>query len=261
MNSKAAHISKPKLYFLLSKNADPYFNMAADNYFFEEAENDRIPGILRLYDWKPYGISIGSFFKTSHLNTEKISNDNIKIVRRITGGNAVLHRGDITYSIILNKKVIKENSKKDFYYFVAGILRSALSKLNITSQINTKNKFKINDPNCYSSLSEFEIASAGGSKIIGSAQKILRSSMLQHGSFFYNDTPSNISSYLNNNKNENIRSMDIQEKKYDIIINTFKNAFSEYFEFEDISLDDNILEGINRLISNKYSKDEWNFKY
>lgn len=255
------HINKDKILFLESKDADPYFNMAADEYFFDQAENNNISGILRLYNWSPPGLSMGFFFKTAHFDLNRIKKDNIKIVRRITGGNAVLHRGDITYSIILNNKLLNDHSKKGFYYFVAGILQKALKKLNILSVINTKQKFKINDPDCYNSLSEYELASDQGIKLIGSAQKILRSSMLQHGSFFYEGDPSDINHYLKNSNSKNIKSMNILDADYDIIKNIFKDAFSEYFNFENVVLSDNILESIDNLVLNKYSKDDWNLKY
>ena len=71
--------------------------MALDEYFFSRVESGRIDGILRLYDWEPGSISIGYFCKTEDFNREKIRQDGIKVVRRLTGGSSIYHNDDITY--------------------------------------------------------------------------------------------------------------------------------------------------------------------
>ena len=88
--------------------------MAIDEYFLTLVDDDKINGYLRFYKWIPSAISIGIFFNTKYLNKKNIQNDNLIIVRRITGGKALLHKNDLTYSIILKKGIYDLYNKKDY---------------------------------------------------------------------------------------------------------------------------------------------------
>jgi len=256
------NIYKPDILLIKTDNYDPYFNMALDEYFLTLTENNKINGSLRLYKWKPTAISIGLFFNIKHLNENNIHKDKIIVVRRITGGKALLHKNDLTYSIILKKGIYNLYNKKDYYYFIGNILKNALYNLGIESTINTKVKNKISSPDCFNTVSQYELSTIYGKKLIGSAQKIEKNSMLQHGSFLFNYNPDQIQKYLNSNidsklidnKYNNDLTLKLNHQDY------FKDAFEKSFNLIEYKLTDKDLKIINKLIKKKYSNDEWTFK-
>jgi len=75
------------------------FNMSFDLYLAEMAADGRC--FLRFYRWNPYCISLGATQKIEEINQELAKKDNIDIARRPTGGRAILHAEEVTYSIVL----------------------------------------------------------------------------------------------------------------------------------------------------------------
>ena len=75
------------------------YNMGYDLQLVKQAEPDS--AFLRFYGWKPYCISLGANQSISEIKTEKATSDNIDIVKRPTGGRAILHAEELTYSVVL----------------------------------------------------------------------------------------------------------------------------------------------------------------
>ena len=81
---------------------DPFLNMAID----EALLTSKLP-VLRFYRWKPATVSIGYFQSMKNeINLEKCKKLNIGFVRRLTGGKAVFHDQELTYSFIINKSFL-----------------------------------------------------------------------------------------------------------------------------------------------------------
>ncbi len=159
-------------------------NMARDEFFFDACHRKKM-GILRLYSWKNPTFSIGvsqRFLKA--VNIEFISNHNCSYVRRITGGKAVLHHNEITYSVISSEDFFfKNNDLYRSYLLISRILVQAFQAIGLDaylSQGSPSSLSKSNNP-CFSfpTPNELEI---GGKKIVGSAQKRDKIALLQHGS-------------------------------------------------------------------------------
>jgi len=237
--------------------------MAADEYFCNQVERENFYGVLRFFTWMPSAISIGYYQKTRYFDLDKLKESGIKVVRRITGGNAIFHKGDFTYSIILKNDNNGISAKKEFYHMLAKILKDSLSSLGVESFINEKLNIKNTTPNCFSSTSQYEIVDDCGFKLIGSAQKITKEFILQHGSFFYNDNFNQISDYIlldrlddvKNNKNPNKYKFEVSE-----IERVFLKEFVKNFNLINYELSENDIKNIELLIESKYSKDVWNFK-
>ena len=90
------------------------FNMRFD---IDLARNSK-PGqaVLRLYRWRPYCISLGAHQSFDSVNLNKATDDNVELVKRPTGGRAILHSEELTYSVIFP---ISENlSAKNIYYHI-----------------------------------------------------------------------------------------------------------------------------------------------
>jgi lipoate-protein ligase A len=166
------------------------YNMAVDEELLARAQaGEKIP-VLRFYSWDPSAVSIGRFQKIEEaVNAEACKLRGIDIVRRITGGRAVLHSRELTYSIIAraDDPLFPTNVLGTYKVIAAGLLQG-LKDLGIPAEMVSRAsrnavlvKKKIKDPACFSSPSWYEIV-VNDKKIIGSAQRRLSGAFLQHGS-------------------------------------------------------------------------------
>lgn len=150
---------------LLTEPMDAASNMAMDEAVLR-TNKDRDYGTVRFYSWKPRAISIGYFQGIGQeVDLQKCGLHGVDVVRRITGGGAVFHDDEITYSVIVGDShpKISENILDSYGYLCGGIVRG-LSRLGIDSEFKP-----IND------------IVTGGKKISGNAQTRRLGSVLQHG--------------------------------------------------------------------------------
>jgi lipoate-protein ligase A len=138
-------------------------------------------GYLRFYDWKRPTISLGHSEPLENIDSEKAHEDGLEIVRRPTGGRAVLHWGDITYAVVLPARTGKDLS--GLYKLISEcIIEGArLEGLDLDLERGSLGKSGARDKPCFASVSRHEI-SYRGRKVVGSAQRIGEGAMLQHGS-------------------------------------------------------------------------------
>jgi lipoyl(octanoyl) transferase len=166
------------------------YNMAVDERLLAQAQAGRTLPVLRVYGWNPPAVSLGRFQKMeAAVNTEHCKRLGIDIVRRITGGRAVLHCQELTYSIIV---------RSDNHFFPADILGTykaiatcliaGLKNIGISAEMVARGgahamlvKKNGKESACFSSPSWYEIV-VNRRKIIGSAQRRLSNAFLQHGS-------------------------------------------------------------------------------
>jgi lipoyl(octanoyl) transferase len=160
--------------------------MAIDEALFECLQpND--PPILRFYSWERPTLSLGYFQDYKRVVVESfLLHNNIDVVRRPTGGRAVLHDKEVTYAVIANLNgVFANQTLQETYQLIASALELALQRFGITqssiSLDSTAARKEVGLPQCFVSVSKYEIAS-GTRKVIGSAQKRVRDRFLQHGS-------------------------------------------------------------------------------
>jgi lipoate-protein ligase A len=166
------------------------YNMAVDEELLARAQaGERVP-VLRFYTWEPAAVSIGRFQKLDEaVNASACKQRGIDIVRRITGGRAVLHCRELTYSIVAraDDSFFPANVLGTYKLLAAGLLHG-LKNLGIPAEMVSRSgrhaalvKKDAKDPACFSSPSWYEIL-AHDRKIIGSAQRRLSGAFLQHGS-------------------------------------------------------------------------------
>jgi lipoate-protein ligase A len=166
------------------------YNMAVDEELLARAQaGERVP-VLRFYAWDPAAVSVGRFQKIEEaVNAGACKQRGIDIVRRITGGRAVLHHRELTYSIIARTDdPVFPTTVLGTYKLIAAGLLQGLKNLGISAEMVSRSnrhaalvKKDAKDPACFSSPSWYEIL-VHGRKIIGSAQRRLSGAFLQHGS-------------------------------------------------------------------------------
>lgn len=174
------------------------YNMSIDEELLARAQaGDKVP-VLRFYGWDPPAISLGRFQKIEEaVDSAACKRHGFDIVRRITGGRAVLHHNELTYSIIARSdNPLFPSNVLGTYKIIASGLLAGLKNLGIDAEVVSRSnrhahlvKKGSKDPACFSSPSWYEIL-VHGRKIIGSAQRRLSGAFLQHGSILLDYDPS-----------------------------------------------------------------------
>jgi lipoyl(octanoyl) transferase len=248
-----------------------FFNMALDEALLLCSCNTRYP-VLRLYSWSSPSISIGYFQNAEKcLNLVYCKENSIDVVRRITGGRAVYHDKEVTYSIIIPKysKFFKNNNL-ELYRFLSGGLLSGLKKIGIDCKLEkptTRRSCYQDKANCFSATSSYEITAAG-KKLVGSAQKWSDIGVIQQGSILIRMNKerlckifnkSNVDGFMNSNFTT-ISEVSGLIPSHEVIVNSLKKGFEESLgiNFIDSGLRNSELDTMNYLIKNKYSNDLWN---
>ncbi len=173
------------------------YNMAVDEELLARAQAGERTPVLRLYTWSPPAVSLGRFQKIEEaVNADACRKHGFDIVRRITGGRAVLHKDELTYSIVARvDDPLFPPSVHGTYGVIAAGLLAGLKNLGIAAEIVSHGSRHAHlvakhakDPACFSSPSWYEIV-VNGNKIIGSAQRRLSGAFLQHGSILISYDP------------------------------------------------------------------------
>jgi len=172
-------------------------NMAMDEKLLAEAVKGCAVPVLRFYTWNPPAVSLGRFQEVaSSVNAEACRKHGIDIIRRITGGRAVLHRHELTYSVISpTDNGLFPNDVLGTYKVLAAGLLAGLIRLGVPAEMVVHSgkyegmvKRDPKEPACFSSPSWYEIL-VHGRKIVGNAQRRLAGAFLQHGSILIDYDP------------------------------------------------------------------------
>ena len=161
--------------------ADGETNMAADFNLLREAENGATPA-LRIYGWSRPTLSIGyAQSADDDVDIEFAERNAIPVVRRPTGGRAVLHDAELTYAVAMPDSSAFHGSLSQVYEFVTDALRQAILSFGVKLDTSVSDAPLRSNPCCFATRTRSEI-SIGGRKVSGSAQRRLKRSALQHGS-------------------------------------------------------------------------------
>jgi len=248
---------------------DGRLNMAIDQAIAEAVGKGESPAVVRLYGFSPATLSLGRFQRIKGMyHPELLARDGVTLVRRPTGGHAVLHDKELTYSIALAKDtsgpLIGAARKRDVYMFVARILLHGLAHLGIAGLVNSSQKGDVHNPDCFGSAGEFEIAARDGRKLIGSAQMTTRSAVLQHGSIPLENPGRRVFRYLAAPEPADTHPptcLDEQAARslaFSEVQTAFARAFRECVGAEDSPLSAAEREAAERILASKYATDEWN---
>ncbi|MBT3407174.1 lipoate--protein ligase family protein [Candidatus Woesearchaeota archaeon] len=238
---------------IIDKKAnDAYTNMAID----EAILTSNYKPTLRLYQWNPPAISVGYFQSLKkEVDIEKCKNEEIDIVRRITGGGAVFHDKELTYSFVCPEELVSHKII-DSYEKICNTIVRALKKFGLDAKFIPINDIIVNSK-----------------KISGNAQTRRDGIILQHGTILLDvdvdkmfsllKVPDeklkdkiikNIKERVTSTKHQGIN--DVNELKRNIV-----NGFEEEFliEFNEENLTDKELE-LAKKYEEKFKSDEWTFK-
>ena len=211
---------------------------------------DFIP-VLRLYGWKPSAVSIGYFQSLEQeVDVKKCKELGIDVVRRITGGGAVLHEHELTYSFIT--KVYPANIIESYRSICEPVV-TCLYDLGFDAKFSPLNDITVENK-----------------KVSGNAQTRRNNVLLQHGTILLDVNVDKMFSVLKV-QSEKVKDKIIQDVKervmglkvsYDEVANKLWRSFGQKFQAEvfkdDVKSDESIEAKIMQKY--KYSTYEWNYK-
>ena len=157
-------------------------NMAIDQAVMEAVGRKLVPPTLRFYAWDPPCLSLGYAQSHSDVDAERLRINGWDIVRRPTGGKAILHVDELTYSVaLLESNPIVRGGVVESYRRLSAALLGGLDILKVGADITSREKGgQATGPVCFEVPSNYEIT-ALGKKLIGSAQVRRKQTVLQHG--------------------------------------------------------------------------------
>jgi len=165
-----------------------FMNMAIDEAIMIAHREGLVPPTIRFYQWSPPAVSLGYFQDLKkEIDVDSCRNLGIDIVRRPTGGKAVLHDKELTYSFTIRENhPLVNNSILETYKKISGGIIKGLFYLGVTADlVPLRERSKIHHSDlksiCFSVPSQYEVQ-VEGKKIVGSAQVRKREIVLQHGS-------------------------------------------------------------------------------
>jgi lipoate-protein ligase A len=169
---------------LLTPAAHGAWNMAVDESVLEHVGRRESLPTLRLYAWQPPCLSLGYAQPFADVDSARLRERGWELVRRPTGGRAILHTDELTYSVVSPPGEPRlAGSVLESYNRLAAALLAALRDLGLPVEMETGkagDNGSIN-PVCFEVPSAYEIT-VGGKKLIGSAQARRKEGVLQHGS-------------------------------------------------------------------------------
>jgi lipoate-protein ligase A len=234
-----------------NEDTNPYFNLAAEEYVLKNFSDNA----FMLWRNAP-SIIVGNHQNTlAEINTEYVKENNIDVVRRLSGGGAVFHDlGNLNFTFI--KNIDKSKDKVDFSTFTKPII-DVLRNMDINANFEGRNDIVID-----------------GKKISGNAQHTNGNRMIHHGTLLFSSVMTDLSnalkvnplkfrdkavksvksrvSNISDHMPEKIDVLTFRDRIMDYIVSTHEGAYLYEYTDED-------REKINQLVKEKYGKWEWNF--
>ncbi|MEQ6376149.1 biotin/lipoate A/B protein ligase family protein [Bacillaceae bacterium S4-13-58] len=264
--------------YLNTGKGTPTFNMALDEMLLTWHSRGEIPPAIRFYQWDPATLSIGYFQKIKDkIDLDAVREKGLGFVRRLTGGRAVLHDQELTYSVVVAEQgQDMPRSVIEAYRVLSQGILEGYKEIGIEAEFSIPQE-KLNQTGsavCFEEPSWYELV-IGGRKAAGSAQTRQKGVILQHGSIpieFDDEKLFDLFIYPNDKIKERSRrafkekAVAIQEVvDHPISIEDVEKAFKKGFEkglhinLEPYTLSSKQLEEVRDLEEKKFGNDEWTY--
>lgn len=174
----------PRWRLILDGAADGFTNMAVDEAILEAYLAGEVPPTVRFYRWQPACLSVGYFQRASReVDEQGCRRWGVDWVRRPTGGRAILHDVELTYSVITAKDdPLVAGSVRESYRKISTVLVAGLCRLGAPAEMAPARARGrgLGSAACFDAPSDYEVT-IHGRKVIGSAQVRRGGGLLQHG--------------------------------------------------------------------------------
>jgi lipoate-protein ligase A len=258
--------------FLDTGVQDAALNMAIDESILMHHLQGAVKPTLRVFRWTQSSISLGRFQSIEReIESERCQELGVALVRRPTGGRAVYHRDEFTYSIVIGKQYGVPAGVVAAYAYLAQGLLNALQCLGVQAVMSEEHVSKNPSAACFASSTQADLT-AGGYKIIGSAQVWRDDALLQQGSLPLDDRAAEFFSLLRfpDDAARALALAQYQEKTQPLhtfapsaswqqVADAFRSGFSAMLQAEFVpdALSQSEWELALQLVEEKYSKLEW----
>ena len=206
--------------FIDSGNRSGPENMQLDEWLARTWFPETQQPVFRVYGWSPYTLSLGFHQSVNDVDVEALHREGYELVRRPTGGRAVFHAEEITYSVVLDAT---RQSVNDVYERISRALVSGFKNAGYNVEFaGTRQNFsehykKTSSISCFTASSEYEIQ-LEGRKLVGSAQRRYTRedggvTALQHGSILTGPQHLHLVDFLNIDDEAKRRLNDIMRRK------------------------------------------------
>lgn len=228
-------------------------NMAFDEALLKTAPPGSVT--LRTYSWNPPCLSLGCFQKHSEVNLEKTKELGFDVVRRPTGGRAVLHDKELTYSVVAKPPdpILEQKVLDSYYYLCQGIVMG-LNYLGVDASLKKSEDKELSTPSCFAAPT-FNDIEAGGKKLVGSAQMRSSDGMLQHGSILIDVNLLELFSVITNDEHSARKLANLSTAKITSINSQLENKVS----LEEVKA--SIIKGFSDSLGVSFKPYEPNFEF
>ncbi len=267
---------------IIHKKKSAAENMAIDEAIMNGISHKTSIPTIRFYDWTFPTASCGyNQIAEEEVDFNILKEKGYEFVRRPTGGRLVLHKNEITYSVIspLNERL--EGNVLDTYSEISKALANGLKRMGVPVEfekgtLNPMEQRQANNP-CFTSSSRYEL-NCLKKKIVGSAQVRSKNVLLQHGSILLNDNQSEIAFLLPNiEENRRIKLAKFLERKtisinkvtkknysYEQAVKFLVSGFIESWKNDTFAIGEFLTQNekneVKKLVTEKYSTQKWNLK-
>ncbi|WP_422387431.1 lipoate--protein ligase family protein [Alkalicoccus halolimnae] len=259
--------------------------MALDEKLMDWHRKGLIEPVVRFYEWEPATLSLGYFQRIDKdIDLSGVERHGAGLVRRPTGGRAVLHDDELTYSVI-----VKESHEQmpatvtEAYRVISQGLLEGFRSLELNADFSIPRtdleKAELRNPRsavCFDAPSWYEMV-VNGKKIAGSAQTRQKGIILQHGSLIRTIDENKLFDMFKfpNERLRNRMQKGFKEKAVPladlmeelVTVETMKNHFKAGFEkalqiyLQPYQLSSIQLKEVEELAASKYDTKEWTYKY
>lgn len=261
----------------------PAMNMAVDEAILTLHGEGRTPPTLRFYTWEPPTLSIGYFQKVhKEIDLDAVKRYGLGFVRRPTGGRAVLHEHELTYSVIVSEEHPNmPRSVTDAYRVISEGVLQGFRELGLHAYFavpeSEEEKLQLKNPNsavCFDTPSWYELV-VEGKKVAGSAQTRQKGVILQHGAILIDLDEHKMFDLFKFPSDKVRQKMQANFKHRAVTINqllgrslsfeealrAFKKGFEKGLnvQLEPYQLTDEQIEYIQEIQKERYENDNWNY--
>ncbi|WP_107725290.1 lipoate--protein ligase family protein [Desmospora activa] len=264
--------------------SDSAWNMAVDEAILIAHSEGVVPPTVRFYGWNPPTLSIGYFQRARReVALERVAARGLGFVRRATGGRAVLHDQEVTYSVIVSESYPgMPTSVTESYRVISAGLLEGFRELKMQAEMvpleSEEEKVKyasMGSAACFDSPSNYELV-VEGRKVAGSAQTRQKGVILQHGSILLDldvDLLFDVLQFPSDRVRERMKRGFLQKAvainqlrpdpvTYEKAVDAFTTGFAKGMNIQLIpgELSARELDLAHQLAASRYGREEWNLK-
>jgi lipoate-protein ligase A len=255
---------------IIDEPCDGATNMARDEAIAMLHAAEKTPPTLRLYRWRPACLSLGRFQRSGEVDREACARRGVAIVRRPSGGRALLHDDELTYAIVArdDHPLFGGESILASYQQISLALREGLRWLGVAAELSPveRQRRTAGSAACFDAPASYELT-VGGRKLAGSAQTRRDGALLQHGAIPLTPHANRLAALLRHPPEDlDAKMIALSEARgarvgFEELVEALLAGFAATWdiEFAPNALTDVERAAADKLRTNKYLEDSWTF--